>query len=270
MENPRLVRHVLAEMDRWLSGAAQDRLPDRCVRRSRARRGRAGRRQDTGGQDAGACSVRLSARPVYGRPDAADIIGTSVVSLATDVSAHKGPPPIAAADEINRMPPRTQAARSSAWRSARSADGSASCRVIQRVRDPEWINSKAPIRRQPTRRFLIKIHGVSDPGRGAHPLARDGGFDARRLDRVDLIPVDRHSSRSVAANGAYREASLFAYIVQLVRKRAVAGHAVGARPRAAAFRCWSRRRWPPSTTVRTGAGRWAGGRRCRYCVIVWC
>src|SRR5580704_19195318 len=59
--------------------------------------------------------LSLDFRRVQGTPDMmpADILGTSVFSLKTnDFSFHKGPvfTQFLLADEINRMPPRTQAA----------------------------------------------------------------------------------------------------------------------------------------------------------------
>ena len=95
------------------AGAGRSGAADAALRRPRARGRSAGCREDAGRQDAGAVSSTF--RRVQGTPDMmpADILGTTVFSPKTnEFSLHKGPvfTQFLLADEINRMPPRTQAA----------------------------------------------------------------------------------------------------------------------------------------------------------------
>jgi MoxR-like ATPase len=176
----------------------------------------------------------------------ADIIGTNVVSLTTGAfQFHKGPlfTDLLLVDEINRMPPRTQAALLECMEERQvTADGvrydlPASFCVFA-TQNPIEFEGTYPLPEAQLDRFLLKIHvpypeSVDEIRILSHA---HGGFDARRLDLVDLIPIDpgllatgRRELRSVNV-----EESLLAYIVQLVRRtREWPAIAVGASPRAA-------------------------------------
>jgi MoxR-like ATPase len=247
---PRLVRHVLAEMDKVVVGQAP--LKTGCLIALLCD----GHALVEGVPGvAKTLAVKTLARLLglgYQRVQCtadlmpADIIGTSVVSLATGTfQFHKVPlfTDLLLVDEINRMPPRTQAALLECMEERQvTADGvryelPASFSVFA-TQNPIEFEGTYPLPEAQLDRFLIKIHvAYPDPEDEVRILSHaHGGFDARRLDRVDLIPVDPallQFSRG-EVRGVTVEASLFAYIVQLVRKtREWPAIAVGASPRAA-------------------------------------
>ena len=175
-----------------------------------------------------------------------DIIGTNVVALATgEFQFHRGPvfTDLLLVDEINRMPPRTQAALLECMEERQvTVDGVrhelASFFSVFATQNPIEFEGTYPLPEAQLDRFLLKI-------RVPYPEADDevrilsqaqSGFDARHLDTVALTPVDRallqDGRREVRAVNV--EASLFAYIVQLIRKtREWPAVSLGASPRAA-------------------------------------
>jgi len=176
----------------------------------------------------------------------ADIIGTNIVALGTGrFEFHKGPvfTDLLLVDEINRMPPRTQAALLESMEERQvTVDGVrhelASFFSVFATQNPIEFEGTYPLPEAQLDRFLLKI-------RVPYPEAADevrilsqaqSGFDARRLDAVDLTPIDPlllHEGRREVL-GVNVEDSLFAYIVQLVRKtREWPAVSLGASPRAA-------------------------------------
>jgi MoxR-like ATPase len=176
----------------------------------------------------------------------ADITGTNVVTLATGgFQFHKGPvfTDLLLVDEINRMPPRTQAALLECMEERQvTVDGVrhdlASFFSVFATENPIEFEGTYPLPEAQLDRFLLKI-------RVPYPEAADevrilsqaqGGFDARHLDAVNLTPIDPallHEGRR-EVRGVNVEESLFAYIVQLVRKtREWPAVSLGASPRAA-------------------------------------
>jgi len=175
-----------------------------------------------------------------------DIIGTNVVALATgEFQFHRGPvfTDLLLVDEINRMPPRTQAALLECMEERQvTVDGVrhelASFFSVFATQNPIEFEGTYPLPEAQLDRFLLKI-------RVPYPEADDevrilsqaqSGFDARHLDTVALTPVDRallqDGRREVREVNV--EASLFAYIVQLIRKtREWPAVSLGASPRAA-------------------------------------
>ena len=176
----------------------------------------------------------------------ADITGTNVVTLATGgFQFHKGPvfTDLLLVDEINRMPPRTQAALLECMEERQvTVDGVrhdlASFFSVFATQNPIEFEGTYPLPEAQLDRFLLKI-------RVPYPEAADevrilsqaqSGFDARHLDAVSLIPIEPallvDGRREVRAVNV--EDSLFAYIVQLVRKtREWPAVSLGASPRAA-------------------------------------
>jgi MoxR-like ATPase len=176
----------------------------------------------------------------------ADITGTNVVTLATGgFQFHKGPvfTDLLLVDEINRMPPRTQAALLECMEERQvTVDGVrhdlASFFSVFATQNPIEFEGTYPLPEAQLDRFLLKI-------RVPYPEAVDevrilsqaqSGFDARHLDAVSLIPIEPallvDGRREVRAVNV--EDSLFAYIVQLVRKtREWPAVSLGASPRAA-------------------------------------
>ena len=176
----------------------------------------------------------------------ADITGTNVVLLTTgSFQFHKGPvfTDLLLVDEINRMPPRTQAALLECMEERQvTVDGVrhdlASFFSVFATQNPIEFEGTYPLPEAQLDRFLLKI-------RVPYPEAADevrilsqaqSGFDARHLDAVSLIPIEPallvEGRREVRAVNV--EDSLFAYIVQLVRKtREWPAVSLGASPRAA-------------------------------------
>ncbi len=112
-----LIAHARTELGRVISGqsgAIEEVADGRAVPGPRAARRRAGNRQNADGESAGAVAG-LGFQRVQATPDLmpADILGTSILRPGTDAfTFHAGPvfTDLLLVDEINRMPPRTQAA----------------------------------------------------------------------------------------------------------------------------------------------------------------
>jgi len=176
----------------------------------------------------------------------ADITGTSVVTLATGgFQFHKGPvfTDLLLVDEINRMPPRTQAALLECMEERQvTVDGVRHDLepffTVFATQNPIEFEGTYPLPEAQLDRFLLKIR-VPYPETADEVrilTAAQAGFDARHLDAVALTPVDaallREGRREV--KNVTVEASLLAYIVQLVRKtRDWPAVSLGASPRAA-------------------------------------
>jgi MoxR-like ATPase len=176
----------------------------------------------------------------------ADVIGTNVVNLATGGFVfHRGPvfTDLLLVDEINRMPPRTQAALLECMEERQvTVDGVrhdlASFFSVFATQNPVEFEGTYPLPEAQLDRFLLKISvPYPDAADEARILSRaQHGFDARYLGAVQLAGIDpvmlseaRRDVRSVNV-----EESLFAYIVQLVREtREWPAIALGASPRAA-------------------------------------
>ena len=176
----------------------------------------------------------------------ADITGTNVVNMATGGFAfHQGPvfTDLLLVDEINRMPPRTQAALLECMEERQvTVDGVrrdlASFFSVFATQNPVEFEGTYPLPEAQLDRFLVKIQvAYPDASEEVRILAHaQGGFDARHLDAVDLQPVEpamlTEARRTV--RGVNVEASLQAYIVQVVRQtREWPAIALGASPRAA-------------------------------------
>jgi len=176
----------------------------------------------------------------------ADILGSNVLNLATSTfSLHRGPifTDLLLVDEINRMPPRTQAALLEAMEERQI--------TIDGVRYPltEWFTVFAtqnpvefegtyPLPEAQLDRFLLKIKvAYPEAAQEAQLLENHhNGFDARNLDALQLAPIEtellrqaRRELQQVKVEGA-----LFRYITEVVRRtRDWPALALGASPRAA-------------------------------------
>jgi len=176
----------------------------------------------------------------------ADIVGTNVVNLASGTfQFHQGPvfTHLLLVDEVNRMPPRTQAALLECMEERQvTVDGRRyplpSFFTVFATQNPIEFEGTYPLPEAQLDRFLVKI-------RVPYPEAVDevrllsnaqAGFDARHLDSVDLPALDsavlieaRNEVRAVAV-----EESLFGYVAQIVRRtREWPALSLGASPRAA-------------------------------------
>ena len=176
----------------------------------------------------------------------ADIIGTNVLNMATSsFNLHKGPvfTDLLLVDEINRMPPRTQAALLECMEEYQvTIDGTryqlpAEFSVFA-TQNPIEFEGTYPLPEAQLDRFLLKI-------RVQYPTANDevqilanvqNGFEARDLDSIGLTPLAGgvlHAAQQ-EIKSIKVEPALFNYIVQIARRtRDWPSLSLGASPRAA-------------------------------------
>ena len=176
----------------------------------------------------------------------ADIIGTKILNMASSTfQLHKGPvfTSLMLVDEVNRMPPRTQAALLECMQERQvTIDGE------RHVLSPEFtvfatqnpVDSEGtyPLPEAQLDRFLVKI-------RVPYPQAKEevqllanvqNGFDADHLDEIGIVPLAadclqlaRQQVRAVKV-----QESLLAYVVEIARKtREWPALSLGSSPRAA-------------------------------------
>ena len=176
----------------------------------------------------------------------ADIIGTNVLNTATSsFQLHKGPvfTTLLLVDEVNRMPPRTQAALLESMQERQvTIDGERHALspyfTVFATQNPVDFEGTYPLPEAQLDRFLLKIN-VSYPqaAEEVQLLERvQSGFDADRLDEIGIVPVAatalqaaREEVRAVKVQEA-----LFAYIVEIVRRTRVwPALSLGSSPRAA-------------------------------------
>ena len=176
----------------------------------------------------------------------ADIIGTNVLNLATSTfNLHKGPvfTALLLVDEVNRMPPRTQAALLECMEEYQvTIDGTRHQLPdefsVFATQNPIEFEGTYPLPEAQLDRFLLKI-------RVAYPTANDevqiltnvqNGFEARDLDRMELTPLPSGllSAAQREVKSVRVEPALFNYIVQIARRtRDWPSLSLGASPRAA-------------------------------------
>jgi MoxR-like ATPase len=176
----------------------------------------------------------------------ADIIGTNVLNLASSTfQLHPGPvfTHLLLVDEVNRMPPRTQAALLECMQERQvTIDGTrhdlSPFFTVFATQNPIDFEGTYPLPEAQLDRFLVKI-------RVPYPEIQDeiqllsnvqNGFDAHDLDALNLSPIDPEllqRSRREMKTVRVQE-SLFTYVVQLVRRtRDWPALSLGASPRAA-------------------------------------
>lgn len=176
----------------------------------------------------------------------ADIIGTNILNVATSsFQLHKGPvfTSLLLVDEVNRMPPRTQAALLESMQERQvTIDGVrhdlSPHFTVFATQNPVDFEGTYPLPEAQLDRFLLKI-SVPYP-RAAEEmqlLARvQAGFDADRLDEVEIVklaPGALQTAREEVRSVKVQEA-LFAYIVEIVRRtRDWPALSLGSSPRAA-------------------------------------
>lgn len=176
----------------------------------------------------------------------ADIIGTNVLNLATSTfSLHRGPlfTDMLLADEINRMPPRTQAALLEAMEERQiTIDGVAhplsQFFTVFATQNPVEFEGTYPLPEAQLDRFLLKI-------KVSYPEASDeisilenvhNGFDPHNLDASGITALSTAELQEAReeVRRTKVEPALFRYIVELVRRtRDWPALALGASPRAA-------------------------------------
>jgi MoxR-like ATPase len=192
----------------------------------------------------------------------ADIVGTKILNMSNSTfQLHKGPvfTSLLLVDEVNRMPPRTQAALLECMQE-RQVTIDAERHVLSprftvfATQNPVDFEGTYPLPEAQLDRFLVKI-------RVPYPQAAEevqlllnvqNGFNSDHLDTVDIVPVASDSLETALeqVRAVKVQEALFAYIVQIVRKtREWPALSLGSSPRAAVnqIRCGSgRTRLPDS------------------------
>jgi MoxR-like ATPase len=188
----------------------------------------------------------------YGRiqftPDLmpSDITGTNIFNLATsEFNLRRGPifTDILLADEINRTPPKTQAALLEAMEERQTTiDGElhqlSPLFTVIATENPIEYEGTYPLPEAQLDRFLVKIIIDYPSEEAEHEVVAnwDAGFNARRLDRVDIEPLpdaDAISRCRAIVREAHMEEGVRRYVVELVRRtRAHPSVIYGASPRA--------------------------------------
>ncbi len=189
----------------------------------------------------------LEFRRVQGTPDMmpADILGTSVFSPKTgEFSFHRGPvfTQFLLADEINRMPPRTQAALLESMEERQvTADGERHVLdgffTVFATQNPVEFEGTYPLPEAQLDRFLLKMRiGYPTRGGGAHGagtapcVAEPTGLAETPIEAVpfEVLAQARREIRAVRV-----EPALFDYILSAVRRtREWPAISLGASPRA--------------------------------------
>jgi MoxR-like ATPase len=190
----------------------------------------------------------LEFRRVQGTPDMmpADILGTNVFSPKTgEFSFHKGPvfTQFLLTDEINRMPPRTQAALLESMEERQvTSDGERhgldELFTVFATQNPVEFEGTYPLPEAQLDRFLLKIK-LPYPDAAderlvleRHHAAHGGGLGDTPIETIpfDLLTAARREIRAVRV-----EPALFDYLLAVVRRtREWPSIALGASPRAAA------------------------------------
>jgi MoxR-like ATPase len=176
-----------------------------------------------------------------------DITGTNVFNMASsNFSLRRGPvfTDILLADEINRTPPKTQAALLEAMEERQvTIDGEAYALspifTVLATENPIEYEGTYPLPEAQLDRFLLKILLPYPSAEEEHQVVArwDAGFNARRLDQVEIhaLPDPDAISRCRAEVRNMRvELGVQHYIVDIVRRtRDHAAVHYGASPRAA-------------------------------------
>jgi len=176
----------------------------------------------------------------------ADILGTNVVALNDGVfRLHKGPAftDLLLVDEVNRMPPRTQAALLECMEELQiSIDGVrhdlSSFFTVFATQNPIDFEGTYPLPEAQLDRFLVKVLVSYPDAREETALLANTqrGFDARALDAVGLvqIPSEHLAAARAAVDRVVVNDTLLDYIVRVVRHtRTRPSLTLGASPRAA-------------------------------------
>jgi MoxR-like ATPase len=175
-----------------------------------------------------------------------DIIGTNVLNMATsNFNLHKGPvfTDLLLVDEINRMPPRTQAALLECMEEYQvTIDGvrhqlSTKFSVFA-TQNPVEFEGTYPLPEAQLDRFLLKIRvPYPEAQHEVQILANvQNGFEAREVDQMELtlLPAELLSQAQQEVKSVRVEPALFNYIAQIARRtRDWPSLSLGASPRAA-------------------------------------
>lgn len=192
--------------------------------------------------------LRLKFQRVQCTPDLmpADVLGANVYNMSTaEFVQHQGPifTDLLLVDEINRMPPRTQAALLEAMEERQvTMDGTlhrlSGNFTVLATQNPVEFEGTYPLPEAQLDRFLMKIRVEYPTSEQEIEIlnAYQDGFDARNLDAVGLAQVspDTLSQAREEMRHVKVEPSLFKYVAALARRtRDWPAMALGASPRAA-------------------------------------
>lgn len=176
----------------------------------------------------------------------ADIVGTNVLNMSTSTfQLHAGPvfTDLLLVDEVNRMPPRTQAALLECMEEHQvTIDGKgyplSQFFTVFATQNPIEFEGTYPLPEAQLDRFLLKL-------RVTYPAQQDevqllanvqNGFESRELDKMNLSPITPEllGTAQQEIRAVTVEQALFGYIVQVVRRtRDWPSLSLGASPRAA-------------------------------------
>ena len=176
----------------------------------------------------------------------ADIIGSNVLNLSTSTfSLHRGPlfTDLLLADEVNRMPPRTQAALLEAMEERQiTIDGSthhlSAFFTLFATQNPIEFEGTYPLPEAQLDRFLLKIK-VTYPEADQEITILEkhhSGFDVHNLQAAQLSALSNEELAEARAEvrSVRVEPALFRYMVEIVRRtRDWPALSLGASPRAA-------------------------------------
>ena len=176
----------------------------------------------------------------------ADIIGTNVLNLASSTfQLHQGPvfTHLLLVDEVNRMPPRTQAALLECMEERQvTIDGRrhdlSPYFTVFATQNPIDFEGTYPLPEAQLDRFLVTIRvPYPEANEEVQLLANvQNGFDSHDLESARLSPIDPELLKLAwqEVKSVKVQESLFSYLVQLVRRtRAWPALSLGASPRAA-------------------------------------
>jgi MoxR-like ATPase len=247
---PQLLQHIRDEMSKVVVG--QDDLRDQCLTAMLCRghvllEGVPGIAK-TLTVKALSRMMRLGFQRVQCTSDLmpADIVGTNILNMATSAfQLHQGPvfTDLLLVDEVNRMPPRTQAALLECMEEHQvTIDGTgyqlSQFFTVFATQNPIEFEGTYPLPEAQLDRFLLKL-------RVTYPALKDevqllanvqNGFESRDLDAMNLQPIAtgllEEAQREVKAVTV--QEALFTYIAQIARKtRDWPSLSLGASPRAA-------------------------------------
>jgi len=176
----------------------------------------------------------------------ADLLGTNVLNLATSTfNLHRGPifTQLLLVDEINRMPPRTQASLLECMEERQvTIDGVrhplSQFFTVLATQNPVEFEGTYPLPEAQLDRFLLKIK-VDYPTAAEEVRVLEEhqkGFDARNLDQLGVVPLPESILAEARAElrNVTVEPALLQYMTNIVRTtRTWPALALGASPRAA-------------------------------------
>ena len=247
---PELVQHIRNEMGKVIVG--QEELRDRCVMALLCRghvllEGVPGIAKTLTVKTISRV-MKLSFQRIQCTSDLmpADIVGTNILNMATSTfQLHPGPvfTDLLLVDEVNRMPPRTQAALLECMEEHQvTIDGTghplSPFFTVFATQNPVEFEGTYPLPEAQLDRFLLKLQVP-------YPALQDevrllanvqNGFESRELDKMNLEPIAAGllEQAQQELKTVTDEEALFSYIVQIARRtRDWPSLSLGASPRAA-------------------------------------